>query len=226
MSPRLAVHLRTNAVAYLALFVALGGSAYAAVTVTGANVKNGSLTGRDVRNNSLTGADVKRLGGGDVRDGTLRAKDFKPGELPAGAKGDTGEKGDTGAAGASAATATLAPAQTLRGSARYRQGQAAEPAATTAQALNQSFAIPTAADAKITVKLRESGVEPSVDCPGTAAAPEAAKGFLCVYKGAQTGNIAGPFTQVTNVTRWGFAIEVVSTSGAATANFSWAVTAP
>ena len=42
-----------TAVAYLALFAALGGSAYAAVTVTGKNIKNGTITGRDVKNRSL-----------------------------------------------------------------------------------------------------------------------------------------------------------------------------
>ena len=35
------------AVAVLALFVALGGGAYAAIVVTGKNVRNGSLTGVD-----------------------------------------------------------------------------------------------------------------------------------------------------------------------------------
>ena len=39
-----------TAVAYLALFAALGGSAYAAVTVTGKNIKDGTVTGRDVKN--------------------------------------------------------------------------------------------------------------------------------------------------------------------------------
>jgi hypothetical protein len=43
----------TTAVAYLALFAALGGSAYAAVTVTGKNIKDGTITGKDVKNRSL-----------------------------------------------------------------------------------------------------------------------------------------------------------------------------
>jgi hypothetical protein len=86
-----------NVVATLALFVALGGSSYAALTITGRNVRNSSLTGKDVKNNSLTGSDVKRLKSGDVSDGSLLAKDFKAGQLPAGAKGDKGDKGDSGA---------------------------------------------------------------------------------------------------------------------------------
>lgn len=46
-------------ISLVALFVALGGTGYAAITITGKNVKNGSLTGKDIKNNSLTGSDVK-----------------------------------------------------------------------------------------------------------------------------------------------------------------------
>jgi hypothetical protein len=75
-----------NVVATLALFVALGGSSYAAVKITGKNVKDSSLTGKDIKNSSLTTSDVKNR--------SLLAKDFKSGQLPSGPKGD---KGDTGA---------------------------------------------------------------------------------------------------------------------------------
>lgn len=44
-------------VATIALFAALGGSAYA-LSITGASVVNGSLTGADVKNRSLTQADL------------------------------------------------------------------------------------------------------------------------------------------------------------------------
>jgi hypothetical protein len=79
-----------NVVSIIALFVALGGSSYAAIRVSGKNVKNSSLTGSDVKNNSLTGRDVARLGSGDVRDFSLLAKDFKRGQLPAGPQGPRG----------------------------------------------------------------------------------------------------------------------------------------
>lgn len=46
-------------VSFIALFAALGGSAYA-LTITGANILNGSVRGADVRNYSLTGKDIKR----------------------------------------------------------------------------------------------------------------------------------------------------------------------
>jgi hypothetical protein len=53
-------------VSALALFVALGGSAYA-LTITGANV----------RNNSLTGADIRNVRGGDLRNYSTTGKDIK-----------------------------------------------------------------------------------------------------------------------------------------------------
>ena len=59
-------------VALVALFVALGGSAYALV-ITGASIRNGSVTGADIRNRSLTGSDValNRIGGRAIKESTL-----------------------------------------------------------------------------------------------------------------------------------------------------------
>jgi hypothetical protein len=88
-------------VASLALFVAMGGTGYAAVTVTGRDVMNSSLTGKDVRDESLTGKDVRALTSRDVADRSLLAVDFAPGQLPAGSKGDPGARGPQGATGAS-----------------------------------------------------------------------------------------------------------------------------
>lgn len=95
LRPRLSY---ANVVATLALFIALGGSATAALLITGKQVKNGTLTGVDLKDGSVGSADVK--------DGDLLARDFKAGELPAGpqgAKGDAGvqgPKGDGGSTGA------------------------------------------------------------------------------------------------------------------------------
>jgi hypothetical protein len=59
MRSTLGSHLRRHAVAYLALFVALGGTAVAAKPmITGADILDASLTGADVENDSLTGADI------------------------------------------------------------------------------------------------------------------------------------------------------------------------
>jgi hypothetical protein len=90
MQATLLRHLRRNAVAYLALFVALAGTSFAAATViTGKDVKNSSLTGKDVKNSSLTGTDVKNK--------SLAPADFN-GSVQ-GPKGDTGAKGEQGIQG-------------------------------------------------------------------------------------------------------------------------------
>jgi hypothetical protein len=48
-----------NVVATLALFVALGGSSYAALTITGKQVRDRSLTGKDLKRNSLNGRQIR-----------------------------------------------------------------------------------------------------------------------------------------------------------------------
>jgi hypothetical protein len=81
----------SNVVATLALFAALGGSSYAAVSITGKQVRDGSLSGRDVHNASLTTQ--------DVHDQSLLARDFRSGELPPGPQGPAGEQGPAGQQG-------------------------------------------------------------------------------------------------------------------------------
>jgi hypothetical protein len=60
-------------VACAALFAAIGGTSYAALMVTGANVVNGSLTGADVAKKSLGGNRLKKdtIGGTRVKESTL-----------------------------------------------------------------------------------------------------------------------------------------------------------
>jgi hypothetical protein len=76
----------SNVMATLAVFVALGGSSYAAIKITGKDVRDNSLSSADVRNNSLRSADVRTnsLTSADVKNGSLQAKDFAVGEIPAG----------------------------------------------------------------------------------------------------------------------------------------------
>ena len=85
-----------NVTATIALFLALGGTSYAALTVTGKNVKNSSLTGADIKRSSLTTSDIKNR--------SLLAKDFKAGQLPTvaqGTQGPQGPRGETGPRGPS-----------------------------------------------------------------------------------------------------------------------------
>ena len=79
-------HIRRNLVSYLALFVALGGTSYAAVTLPRNSVGSAQL-----QNNAVTS--------GKVRDHSLLAKDFRAHQLPAGPQGQAGPAGPQGARG-------------------------------------------------------------------------------------------------------------------------------
>lgn len=48
-----------NAMSTLAVFIALGGSSYAAFTINGASIKNRSIAGNKLRHNTLTGVQIK-----------------------------------------------------------------------------------------------------------------------------------------------------------------------
>jgi len=60
-------------VAYLALFVALGGSSYAALRVGSAQIVNNSVRTKDLRNNDVRGKDVRNntLTGADINEARL-----------------------------------------------------------------------------------------------------------------------------------------------------------
>ena len=46
-------------ISVIALFVALGGSSYAAITLNGSQLKNGSVAGKKLKKNTLTGKQIK-----------------------------------------------------------------------------------------------------------------------------------------------------------------------
>jgi hypothetical protein len=97
LTPRILIkHLRRNAVAWVALFVALSGSSYAAATLAA---------------NSVTSKTVK--------DRSLMAKDFKQGQLPAGRAGAPGPAGTPGRDGSPGPAGPSGPA-----GAQGRQGNA------------------------------------------------------------------------------------------------------
>jgi hypothetical protein len=73
-----------NVMATIAVFIALGGSSYAAVRMTGKDVKNGTLTGKDVKNRSLGQKELSRRALRSLRGRTGRTG-------PAGPQGAPGE---------------------------------------------------------------------------------------------------------------------------------------
>jgi hypothetical protein len=102
LSRRLRPHLSfANVVSVVALFVALGGSSYAAVTLS----KN-SVTSKQIKNRQVKKVDLARnsVNSAKVIDGSLRARDFAASQLGVltGPKGDQGPKGDKGDPGAPA----------------------------------------------------------------------------------------------------------------------------
>jgi hypothetical protein len=90
MLHRITKHVRTHLIGYLALFVALGGTSYAAI-----NLPKNSVTGVQVKDHTLTGADIK--------DGSLLKKNFKSGDLPVGPQGPQGLPGAPGQSGGNGA---------------------------------------------------------------------------------------------------------------------------
>ena len=76
-----------SVVSVMALFVALGGTSYAAVKLP----KN-SVGSSQIKTNGV--------GSSDVKNGSLRGVDFRAGELPAGPQGQQGPKGEKGDPGA------------------------------------------------------------------------------------------------------------------------------
>ena len=85
MLSRLSGYFKQNVVGFLALFVALGGSAYAVNTVrstdivdgevASVDIKNQDIVSADVKDQSLTTFDVSTFLGVDVVDGTLTGAD-------------------------------------------------------------------------------------------------------------------------------------------------------
>jgi hypothetical protein len=208
----------SNVVSTLCLFILLGGSAYAAVTITGKNVKNSSLTGKDVKNSSLTSSDVKNR--------SLLARDFKTGQLKAGPKGDAGAPGQKGTPGDPAALlSTLPSGRTLRGGFGGGSGAATSDIAEA----SIPFSLPLA-DNVTPVVVQEGGAPPA-NCPGTVGNPQANAGFLCVFV-QDTNSIDAVLTYGMadggDDYRFGAQAYGISTEDTTNAELwgTWAVTAP
>jgi hypothetical protein len=94
-------YLRRHHVGLLALFVALGGTSYAAAnlprnSVGTAQLRSRAVTGAKLANNAVTATKVKK--------GSLLAGDFKTGQVPPGPAGPAGPQGAVGRTGATGPT--------------------------------------------------------------------------------------------------------------------------
>ena len=154
-----------NVMSSIAVFMVLGGSAYAAATLP----KN-SVGSKQIKSNAVSSSKVK--------NGTLLAKDFKAGQLKAGPQGAKGNPGAPGAAGApgadgrdfSAAT-TLAAGATETGQwAAYGFGNAAGNVIGGAQTFRLPLAAPPGANSAHTSRARPATPPPA---PGPVRRPQA-----------------------------------------------------
>jgi hypothetical protein len=107
MSHRIIGHLRGNAVGYVALFAALGGTSYAAVnldpgSVNSAAIARGAVTHSKLAARSVTAANLVKH--------SLTAEVFKAGTLKTGANGNSGGAGPTGPGGANGKAGPTGPA--------------------------------------------------------------------------------------------------------------------
>ena len=238
-------------VALLALFVALSGSAFAAVQLTKGQVKK-----KHIGKNAVTSAKVK--------DGSLLARDFKRGQLVAGAPGapgapgPQGAKGDAGTAGAQGDTGAQGPKGDT--GAPGQKGDQGEPGPfpdplPSGKTLRGTFGMldKATASGEMTEQWYSFGFNlasrprfylaadaPAGSCTGTVESPTAAPGTLCLYEdtrgnlrteangggwfGCQPGSCQTPSGFVP---RHGFGVMIAS-AGAGTywMRGSWAVTAP
>ena len=125
------------AVAILAIVIALSSSATAAIMISGAQIKNGTVAGKDIKNKSVTGKDLRKksvaakhlkknavrskhvkdhsLTGSDVRFGSLTGEHLRDGSVTSADVSRTFVEslGNAGGAGFQVVTATSPPTAPL-----------------------------------------------------------------------------------------------------------------
>jgi hypothetical protein len=197
-----------NAVAIVALFVALGGTGYAAIKLP----KN-SVGTKQLKNGAVTAKKVKAH--------TLLATDFKPGQLPAGAQGPKGDPG--------AITGTLPSGVTLKG----RWDTELFNASGGPQRIEAAISFGLQLASAPTAHYIGVGAPIASGCSGNVGAPGASPGNLCVFASFETNITPGTGTTFNATGNDGqadpFGAGVAGTAtAAASTRFggTWAVTAP
>jgi hypothetical protein len=208
----------------LALFIALTGTTYAASTaligkntVASPQVVNGSLQTKD-----LSAKARKALKGNRGLRGLQGVQ---------GAKGATGAQGVQGVQGVQGPagpfpTGDVPSGTTIRGNFALSGGTDASAIAYSGLSLGFSLA------SAPTPHWIAAGTTPPPECPGTASAPAAAAGHLCIYESGNFGTInsrqvCSLDTCGNTANRWGAWLRL-ATGGTADfgARGTWAVTSP
>jgi hypothetical protein len=218
-------------ISLIALFVALGGTGYAALSLPKNSVgtkqlKKNAVTGSKIKKNAVTSSKVKdhSLTGADIKLGAL-------GTVPSASNAGHANVADSATNAGHAANATglagpLASGQTLIG---YVDSAGHVGPGEIAPETSISFQIPLAAAPAF--HIIPVGGPSTGACPGTANNPSAAPGNLCIYESTlvnTTGfSLPDGLNPVSGPTRFGLpGLLGASTSGDYIARGAWAVTAP
>jgi hypothetical protein len=208
----------------LALFVALGGTSYAALSIPHDSVGSAQL-----RANAVTSTKVKShtLVAGDFAKGVLPKAGAAGPVGPVGAPGAVGPQGPGGApgpAGPAGALASVLPAGATETGVFGGTDKDKSAGATALAYAPISFAVPLAA-APEPHYVAPNG-SPTADCPGSLEAPAATSGQLCVYGAEQS---ATPELQDATsgkddeASAYGLIVAVGGATGTAYISGTWAV---
>lgn len=218
-----------NVMATVAVFIALGGGAYAALklpknSVGSKQIKRGAVTSRKVRNGSLKSVDFRagQLPAGPTGPSGPQGARGRSG--PRGARGLTGARGPKGDPGRSALT-PLASGEKVRG---VFSGSSGPTTGEMSTGVTLPIPAPTALDdAHVVVKGGADNGDAS--CQGSYSAPSAPSGIVCVYPASDT-NAANERGVVpgSRATRYGFVVAWDAVSSTIPTQFegAWAYTAP
>jgi hypothetical protein len=217
-------------VAVIALVMTMGGAA--AVALPGKN----KVDSGDIKKNAVGASDIRKnaVRTGEVKNRSLRAKDFAPGELPA------GPQGPAGPAGASA-LGPVPSGQTIRGA--VGADDHAHDADASDFGIDVSLPMPAAnplGDDEVNVNVdgwQDAGgqtapttTDTNAECTGTPAAPTAPPGEVCIYvAGADHAfNLAGYSVMFgAEESPFGFKLKWdASQEGDTFVDATWAYTAP
>jgi hypothetical protein len=192
-----------NVMATLAVFMVLGGGAYAATRLP-AN----SVGSKQLRNNAVTSSKVK--------DRSLLAKDFKSGQLPAGPRGPQGAggargpQGTTGSPGSALAFAHITPTGDVNSGWALDAANSKNVSSTVAGSHGAACVDVTGATPRNAVAQLDQAVgfsddrirltlDPTVvHAPAGANCPAAADALVVIYPGNNGSAVSRPFYIVFN----------------------------
>jgi hypothetical protein len=217
-----------NVMSSIAVFLVLGGAAFAAVklpknSVGTKQLKKNAVTSVKIKNGAVTASKVNVTGFPKVPSAVSADN---AGHATSADKATTATKADSAANAATAANASglagpLASGQSLFG----RLGTAGHKGSSFFEFVDEtalSFPIPLASAP--TVEVVEPGGSSTPACPGSSENPKAAAGKLCIYETLNTGTTG----LTVNPDRFGATVfpSGVSTESNYEVQAVWAVTAP